>query len=57
MVKGKLKTMFNKVILIGRLTSDIELRKTNDSIPYTYFTLAVNRQGKSDVTDFVSCVA
>lgn len=49
--------MLNKVILIGRLTTDIELRRTNDNIPYAYFTLAVNRPGKSDNTDFVSCVA
>ncbi len=49
--------MLNKVILIGRLTSDIELRYSNDQMPYTYFTLAITRQGQRDKTDFISCVA
>lgn len=49
--------MLNKVILIGRLVSNLELRKTNDNIPYAYFTLAVNRQTNGDKADFVSCVA
>ncbi len=47
----------NKVILIGRVTSDIELRQTNDGTPYTYFTIAVNRVGNRDQTDFIPCVA
>lgn len=49
--------MLNKVILTGRITADIELRKTNSDIPYTYFTLAVNRPSNNDQTDFISCVA
>ncbi len=49
--------MLNKVILIGRLTANIELRYSNDKIPYTYFTLAIQRQGSKDKTDFISCVA
>ena len=49
--------MLNKVILIGRLTNDIEIRYSNDQIPYCYFTLAVGRQGSKDKTDFISCVA
>ncbi len=49
--------MLNKVILIGRLTSDIELRYSNDQMPYTYFTLAITRQNQRDKTDFISCVA
>ncbi len=47
----------NKVILVGRVTSDIELRQTNDGTPYTYFTIAVNRVGNRDQTDFIPCVA
>ncbi len=52
--------MLNKVILIGRLTSNVELRHTNEQVPYAYFTLAVNRGGSAsnrDKTDFISCVA
>ncbi len=49
--------MLNRVILIGRLTSNIELRYSNDQVPYTYFTLAITRQGQRDKTDFIPCVA
>ena len=49
--------MLNKVVLIGYLTGDVELKETASNIPYTYFTLAVNRAGNEDTTDFVSCVA
>ena len=51
--------MLNKVILIGRLTSDIELRHTQDGLSFTYFTLAVNRRmGKEgSKTDFIPCIA
>ncbi len=49
--------MLNKVILIGRLTADIELRHSNDQVPYCYFTLAVNRPRNKDKTDFIPCVA
>lgn len=49
--------MINKVILTGRITTDIELRQTNDGTNYTFFTIAVNRQGNNDQTDFISCVA
>ena len=48
--------MINRVILTGRLTSDIELRRTNDGTPFTFFTIAVNRRN-TDNTDFISCVA
>lgn len=50
----------NKVILIGRLTKDPELRRTNTDVPVVQFTLAVNRQytnreGEREA-DFISCV-
>lgn len=35
--------MLNKVVLIGRLTKDPELRYTTNGVPVTRFTLAVNR--------------
>jgi len=51
----------NKVILVGRLTRDPELRRTNNDIAVTQFTVAVNRiytnkQGEKQ-TDFINCVA
>lgn len=54
--------MLNKVVLIGRLVRDPELRYTNNNIAVVSFTLAVNRpfqsqsQGSGDNTaDFISC--
>lgn len=48
----------NKVVLIGRLTKDPELRFAPGSgTAVCRFTLAVNRQFKKDETDFISCVA
>ena len=51
----------NKVILIGRLVKDPELRRTNTDIPVVQFTLAVNRnfagKGRERQADFISCVA
>ncbi len=48
--------MINKVILTGRLTQDVELRRTNDGTPYAFFTIAVNRR-QQDQTDFIACTA
>lgn len=49
--------MINKVILTGRITTDIELRRTNDGIPYTFFTIAVNRRNDREQADFIRCAA
>ena len=53
--------MLNKVVLQGRLTTNIELRRTQGGIPVASFTLAVDRDFKNangeKETDFVSCVA
>ena len=38
----------NKVILIGRLTADPELRYSSSNRAYTRFTLAVNRDYKKE---------
>ena len=51
----------NKCILIGRLTKDVDLRKTTSGTSVANFTLAVNKdykneEGKYDA-DFISCVA
>lgn len=47
--------MINTVVLTGRLTKDIELRRTTSGKTCTSFTLAVNRNKKE--TDFINCVA
>ena len=50
----------NKVILIGRLVKDPELRYTSSDIPVVQFTLAVNRNFSRNgerQADFISCVA
>ena len=45
----------NKVILIGRLTKEPELRYTQSNIPVTTFTLAVNRVA-SEEPDYINIV-
>jgi len=48
----------NKVILVGRLTKDPELKKTNSDLSFVRFTVATDRrvgQGKDPVTDFIDC--
>lgn len=47
--------MINNVVLTGRLTKDIELRRTTSGKTCTSFTLAVNRNKQE--TDFINCVA
>lgn len=52
--------MINRVILVGRLTKNPEIRKTPNGASICKFTLAVSRkvkaQGQPDA-DFISCVA
>ncbi|SFR12006.1 single-stranded DNA-binding protein [Desulfoscipio geothermicus] len=54
--------MLNRVILIGRLAQDPELRYTPNGVPVATFTLAVgrqytNRQGERvEATDFIDIV-
>ncbi len=47
----------NKVILLGRLTRDPELRTTPSGVSVTSFSIAVNRRFSKDQTDFINCVA
>ena len=50
----------NKVILIGRLTKDPELRKTPTDVSVVQFTIAVNRafqQNGERQADFINCIA
>lgn len=52
--------MLNKVILIGRLTKDPELRTTTSGVSVGSFTLAVNRnyvnQNGVKEADFINCI-
>lgn len=51
----------NKVLLIGRLTKEPELKNTSNGTPVTTFSLAVDRRFKdangNRPTDFISIVA
>lgn len=50
----------NKVILIGRLCNDVELRRTNSGKAVASYRLAVGRQFKQEgqpEADFLNCVA
>ena len=50
--------MINKVILMGRLTRDPEMRHTNSGTPVTTFSIASdNGYGDNKRTDFVNCLA
>ena len=52
--------MFNLVILTGRLTSDPELKATQSNVPFTNFSIAVQRRyksGEEPITDFINIQA
>lgn len=53
--------MLNKVILMGRLTREPEIRSTPQGISTCSFSLAVDRnfvrQGEERKADFINCVA
>ena len=50
----------NKALLVGRLTTKPELRYTNSNIPYTRFSVAVDRGVNNNngekITDFINVV-
>ena len=46
----------NIVTLLGMLTKDPELRRTQNDIPVTTFSVAVNRRGKDQGVDFIDVV-
>lgn len=48
--------MLNRVILIGRLTHDPELRYTQNGTAVCRFTLAVNRRYNREQADFIDIV-
>ena len=47
----------NSVCLIGRLTKDVQERRTQNGTAVVSFTLAVDRRKKDDGADFISCIA
>ena len=53
--------MLNQIFIMGRLTRDVELRHTQSGTPVASFTLAVDRDFKSQSgekeTDFIEVVA
>lgn len=52
--------MLNHITIMGRLTKDPELRKTQSGVSVVSFTVAVDRDfknGDEKVTDFIDCTA
>jgi single-strand DNA-binding protein len=56
--------MINRVVLVGRLTKDVEIRKTQSGLSVASFTVAVDRRvsrqdqnSNQPSADFISCVA
>lgn len=53
--------MLNKIFIMGRMTRDPELRRTQNGTAVTSFTLAVDRDFKDNdgekIADFIDCVA
>ena len=53
--------MMNRIVLMGRMTRDPELKRTNNGSSVTTFTIAVDRDFKSKggdrETDFIEVVA
>ena len=50
----------NKVILGGRLTSDVEMKQTPSGVPVCTFSIAVNRKYAKEgdqQSDFINCTA
>lgn len=48
--------MLNNICVMGRLTKDPEMRKTNNDVEFVTFSVAVDREVKGK-TDFIPCVA
>lgn len=48
----------NKIIIMGRLSADPELKKTQSGLSVTNFTIATDRKGATEkATDWIDCVA
>ena len=53
--------MLNNVVLVGRLTKDLEVKELKDGVVVVNFTIAVQRSYKNESgeyeADFINCVA
>ena len=51
--------MINRVVLVGRITKDPMLRKTQSGVSVVSFTIACNRRvpSQGQDADFINCVA
>lgn len=53
--------MINRVVLVGRITKDIELRKTTSNLSVVNFSVAVDNNTKnadgSKTTSYINCIA
>ena len=52
--------MINRAVVVGRLTKDVELRKTQSGISIASFTVACDRpskKGEEKTADFIRCSA
>ncbi len=54
--------MLNRIVVMGRLTREVELRRTGSGVAVASFTIAVDRdfpskEGGEKETDFIDCVA
>ena len=47
----------NRLVLIGNLVRDVELKTTTTGNSIVRFTLAVSRKNRNDGADFINCVA
>jgi single-strand DNA-binding protein len=48
--------MINRVVLVGRMTKEADLKYTTNGNAVATFTLAVNRPFNKEETDFINCV-
>ena len=47
----------NSCVLVGRITKEVQERRTQNGTPVVSFTLAVDRRKKEDGADFINCIA
>jgi single-strand DNA-binding protein len=47
----------NRVVMVGRIVKDPEVKKTQSNKTVANFTVAINDKYSKDKTDFINCVA